>query len=173
VEPLTPENTLWILNGPLAGTGFPGSSRFTVCARSPLTGLWGESAVGENFGPVLRQAGWDGIELAGAAPTPAILVIDGERAELRDGSAFWGRDVYQCTRALKEELGAEFRIFCIGPAGENRVRFAARYALVAEAMGLRRAGWSDEEAALSDGSIVYNPRPADAASLTELLEAAW
>ena len=29
------------------------------------------------------------------------------------------------------------------------------------------------EAALSDGSIVYNPRPADAASLTELLEAAW
>ena len=28
----------------LAGTGFPGSSRFTVCARSPLTGLWGEAA---------------------------------------------------------------------------------------------------------------------------------
>jgi aldehyde:ferredoxin oxidoreductase len=46
VEPLSPENTLWILNGPLAGTGFPGSSRFTVCARSPLTGLGGEAAVG-------------------------------------------------------------------------------------------------------------------------------
>ena len=29
------------------------------------------------------------------------------------------------------------------------------------------------EAALSDGSIVYNPRPADAASLKLLLEAAW
>jgi aldehyde:ferredoxin oxidoreductase len=125
VEPLSPENALWILNGPLAGTGFPGSSRFTVCARSPLTGLWGESAVGGNFGPVLRQAGWDGIELAGAAPAPGILVIDGERAELRDGSAFWGRDVYQCTQALKEELGAGFRIICIGPAGENRVRFAS------------------------------------------------
>ena len=88
MEPLSPENTLWILNGPLAGTGFPGSSRFTVCARSPLTGLWGEAAVGGNFGPVLRQAGWDGIELAGAAPAPGILVIDGDRAELRDGSAF-------------------------------------------------------------------------------------
>jgi aldehyde:ferredoxin oxidoreductase len=125
VEPLSPENTLWILNGPLAGTGFPGSSRFTVCARSPLTGLWGEAAVGGNFGPVLRQAGWDGIELAGAASAPAILVIDGDRAELRDGSAFWGRDIYQCTLALKAQLGNEFRIFCIGPAGENRVRFAA------------------------------------------------
>jgi len=125
VEPLSPENTLWILNGPLAGTGFPGSSRFTVCARSPLTGLWGEAAVGGNFGPALRQAGWDGIELAGAAPAPGILVIDGDRAELRDGSAYWGRDVYQCTQALKEELGAGFRVFCIGPAGENLVRFAA------------------------------------------------
>lgn len=124
VEPLSPENTLWILNGPLAGTGFPGSSRFTVCARSPLTGLWGEAAVGGNFGPVLRQAGWDGIELAGAAPAPSILVIDGERAELRDGSASWGQDVYECTQDLKARLGAEFRIFCIGPAGENRVRFA-------------------------------------------------
>ena len=85
----------------------------------------GEAAVGGNFGPALRQAGWDGIELAGAAPAPGILVIDGDRAELRDGSAYWGRDVYQCTQALKEELGAGFRVFCIGPAGENLVRFAA------------------------------------------------
>jgi aldehyde:ferredoxin oxidoreductase len=98
VEPLSPENTLWILNGPLAGTGFPGSSRFTVCARSPLTGLWGEAAVGGNFGPALRQAGWDGIELTAAAASPRTLVIDGDRVELRDASALWGRDVYQCTR---------------------------------------------------------------------------
>jgi len=125
VEPLSPENTLWILNGPLAGTGFPGSSRFAVCARSPLTGLWGEAAVGGNFGPVLRQAGWDGIELAGAAAAPRALVIDDGKAELRDASALWGRDVYQTTRALKEGLGADFRVFCIGPAGENQVRFAA------------------------------------------------
>jgi alcohol dehydrogenase class IV len=44
---------------------------------------------------------------------------------------------------------------------------------------LREAGVFHEalaecgEAALSDGSIVYNPRPADAARLAELLEAAW
>jgi aldehyde:ferredoxin oxidoreductase len=122
---LSPENPLLILNGPLAGTGFPGSSRFAVCARSPLTGLWGEAAVGGNFGPVLRQAGWDGIELAGAAAAPRTLVIDGDKAELRDASSLWGRDTYETTRALKEELGGEFRIFCIGPAGENRVRYAA------------------------------------------------
>ncbi len=124
VEPLSPENTLWILNGPLAGTAFPGSSRFAVCARSPLTGLWGEAAVGGNFGPILRQAGWDGIELLGAASSPRLLVIDDGKVELRDASVLWGRDVYQTTRAVKEQLGADFRVFCIGPAGENRVRFA-------------------------------------------------
>ena len=101
VEPLSPENPLLILNGPLAGTGFPGSSRFAVCARSPLTGIWGEAAVGGNFGPALRQAGWDGIELAGAAAHPRTLVIDDGKAELRDASSLWGRDSYQTTRALK------------------------------------------------------------------------
>jgi aldehyde:ferredoxin oxidoreductase len=124
VEPLSPENPLLILNGPLAGTGFPGSSRFAVCARSPLTGIWGEAAVGGNFGPALRQAGWDGIEFAGAASAPRTLVIDDGKVELRDASSLWGQDTYETTRALKMELGGEFRIFCIGPAGENRVRYA-------------------------------------------------
>ena len=81
--------------------------------------------MGGNFGPILRQAGWDGIELKAAAAAPGILVIDEGKAELRDASSLWGRDIYQTTRALKEGLGADFRMFCIGPAGENRVRFAA------------------------------------------------
>ena len=40
-EPLSPENPLFVMTGPLVGTLFPGSSRFAVCARSPLTGFWG------------------------------------------------------------------------------------------------------------------------------------
>ena len=88
--------------GPLNGLYLPGSGKTHFVSLAPLTGIYGDSNMGGNFGPVLRQAGWDGIELAGAAPAPGILVIDGDRAELRDGSAFWGRDVYQCTQALKE-----------------------------------------------------------------------
>ena len=50
-DPLSPESPLMVMTGPMVGSGFPGSSRFAVCAKSPLRGIWGESACGGNFGP--------------------------------------------------------------------------------------------------------------------------
>ena len=50
VDPLSSENPLFLMAGPLVGTNFPGSSRFVVCAKSPLTGIWGESRCGGDFG---------------------------------------------------------------------------------------------------------------------------
>jgi aldehyde:ferredoxin oxidoreductase len=124
LDPLSPENPLMIIAGPLTGTGFPGSSRFSVCAKSPLTGIWGECSVGGTFGPVLRKAGWDGILFLGASPRPVSLLIEDSRAELRDASALWGKDVYDATDALAAEAGGKPRILAIGPAGENGVLFA-------------------------------------------------
>ena len=37
VEPLSPDNVMYVMAGPLGGTPMPGGSRFSVCAKSPLT----------------------------------------------------------------------------------------------------------------------------------------
>ncbi len=125
VEPLSPENPLMVMTGPLTGTNFPGSSRFTICGNSPLTGIWGEAAIGGNFSPKLKMAGVDGIVLVGASQTPVLLVIDDDKVELRDAKHLWEKDTYETTDILKGDLGNEFRILCIGQAGENRVLYGA------------------------------------------------
>ena len=127
IEPLSSANTLFIMTGPLTGTTFPGVSRFAVCAKSPLTGIWGESTCGGYFGAQLKFAGYDGIILTDSAPRPVYLFIDDDRVELRDGSHLWGKGIYATTRELqKDEAGGrKFDVLSIGQAGENLVKYAA------------------------------------------------
>ena len=127
VDPLSPDNPLIIMNGPLTGTTLPGTSRFAVCGKSPLTGIWGEGTCGGNFGPELKFAGWDGIIFKGASSIPVYLVIEDDKIEIRDAKDLWGMDNYAVTDLLKERHGKERppKVLSIGPAGENLVRFAA------------------------------------------------
>jgi aldehyde:ferredoxin oxidoreductase len=123
-DPLSPESPLMVMTGPMVGSGFPGTSRFAVCAKSPLTGIWGESACGGTFGPELKKVGYDGIVITGRAAGPVVLAIVEGEARLRDASDLWGRDVYETTDLLKAgEPGV--KVLAIGQAGENLVRFAA------------------------------------------------
>jgi aldehyde:ferredoxin oxidoreductase len=124
-EALDPANPLLIMTGPVAGHLVPGSSRFAVCARSPLTGFWGESSCGGFCAPALKAAGYDGIIVTGAAPSPVYLLVENGRAEIRDAADLWGRDTYACDDALKVRHGKSARTLIIGPAGEKLVRFAA------------------------------------------------
>jgi aldehyde:ferredoxin oxidoreductase len=126
-EPLSPENPLMVISGPVVGTQFPGTSRFAVCGKSPLTGIWGEGTCGGNFGPELKFAGVDGIIFKGASPTPVYLLIEDDKIELRDAKDLWGMDNYSLIDLLKERHGKERepKVLSIGPAGENLVRFAA------------------------------------------------
>jgi aldehyde:ferredoxin oxidoreductase len=127
IDPLSPDNPLIIMNGPLTGTTLPGTSRFAVCGKSPLTGIWGEGTCGGNFGPELKFAGLDGIIFKGAPPTPVYLVIEDDKVEIRDAKDLWGMDNYAVTDLLKERHGKERnpKVLSIGPAGENLVKFAA------------------------------------------------
>jgi aldehyde:ferredoxin oxidoreductase len=113
-----------VMNGPLVGSGFPGSSRFAVAAKSPQTGIWGEAACGGNFGPELKRAGFDGIIITGQSKSPVILsVINGE-AKISSADKLWGKDIYEVTDICKAEDKA-IKVLAIGPAGENLVKFAA------------------------------------------------
>ena len=117
--PLSPDNLLGFVTGPLTGTPAIGGTRFTVVAKSPLTGGWGDANCGGNFGPVLKFAGFDALYFYGRADAPAYLWIRDGQAELRDASHLWGKDVAESAALLKAETGEKVQIACLGPAGER------------------------------------------------------
>lgn len=124
-DPLGPDNPLVFMTGPLVGTAMPSAGRYSVCALSPLTRLWGEANSGGSFGPALRSAGYDGVIITGQAAQPVWLSILDGRAELHDATDLWGLDTYATQERVRELVGAPARVACIGPAGEHLVRMAA------------------------------------------------
>jgi aldehyde:ferredoxin oxidoreductase len=125
IDPLGPENKLIFMTGPLTGTASASASRYSVVAKSPQTGLWGQANSGGSFGPALKKSGFDGIIFEGASPTPVFLqIIDGE-ALLLDASHLWGTCVPETEDALQDSASQKLTVAAIGPAGENLVTFAA------------------------------------------------
>ena len=120
-DPLEPDSLLAFAAGPLVGSGAPGTSRFTVAGKSPLTGTWGDASAGGFFGPELKAAGYDAILVRGCAHRPVYLTVVDGKANLCDASHLWGLDSYQTEDAIHAEMGDQrVRIACIGPAGESR-----------------------------------------------------
>lgn len=125
VDPLGPDNKLIFMTGPLTGTASASASRYSVVAKSPQTGLWGQANSGGSFGPALKKSGYDGIIFEGVSPAPVFLrILDGE-AELLDASHLWGKTVPDTEDALVESASKKLTVASIGPAGENRVAYAA------------------------------------------------
>ncbi len=123
-DPLGADNPLFFMTGPLTGTTAPTAGRWVVCAKSPLTGIWGESNCGGYFGAELKFCGFDGILIKGASPSPVYLYVTDEVQEIRDASHLWGSGIYETHRTLKKE-DDKVRVACIGPAGENLVKYAS------------------------------------------------
>jgi len=123
--PLDPDNILAYFTGPFGKSPIPSSDRHSIVAKSPLTGIWGESDVGGKWGAWLKSIGYDGIVIKGAAESPAYLYVAPDRIELRDAKHLWGRDTYDIEGLLEKELGHKIAVSCIGVAGENLVKFAS------------------------------------------------
>ena len=120
-----PVNRLVFAMGPTTGVALPGAGRHSVGAKSPLTGLFGESEAGGYWGAELKQAGWDGIVIQGRASDPVYLWIKDDQIEFRDAGRLWGQITGPVETAIREELGdQQIRVAQIGPAGENLVRYA-------------------------------------------------
>ncbi|NHJ20026.1 MAG: aldehyde ferredoxin oxidoreductase [Candidatus Lokiarchaeota archaeon] len=125
IDPLSSNNILMFMTGIFCGSNAPTSGRFVVCAKSPLTGIWGESNCGGFFGPELRKTGFDGIVIKGASESPVYLDINENGAEIKDASNLWGKGIFETSAILKENSGSPLtRVACIGQAGENLVRYA-------------------------------------------------
>src|SRR5512139_1935324 len=122
-DPLGPDNPLVFMTGPLVGTAMPSAGRYSVCALSPVTRIWGEANSGGFFGPELRFAGYDGVVITGCSDTPVWLSIVAGKAQLRDASGIWGSDSYVTQQMVRDALGDQkVRVACIGVGGENKVK---------------------------------------------------
>lgn len=123
-HPLSPENPLIFMTGPMTGTSIPGSGRHQVVTKSPLTGIYGEADAGGKWGTVLKQAGFDGLVFKGKSERPAYVFVHGQRVQILDAASLWGLDNYQVNEALQERHGRDSAVASIGPAGEKQVLIA-------------------------------------------------
>src|SRR5262249_45878082 len=125
LDPFGPENLLVIAPGVVTAAPLPGAGRHSIGAKSPLNDGFGESESGGYWGAELKKAGYDAVIVEGQAPTPVWLWITEDGVELRDASALWGRTTGEAQETIRAELGDQLvRVAQIGPAGENRVRYA-------------------------------------------------
>jgi aldehyde:ferredoxin oxidoreductase len=124
-DPLSPENVLFFLTGPLTGTAAPGSSKFVVITKSPLTHGWCDSYSSGRLSVELKKVGYDGMVVRGKSNHPCYLKIDDGGVEIREAGLIWGRDSFETERILKEAEGnPSAGVTSIGPAGENLCKFA-------------------------------------------------
>jgi len=125
IDPLGEKNKLLMLNGPLAGTTAQAVSRWMTCTKSPLTGAFARSVCGADFGAWLKFAGYEVIIVEGKAEKPVYIHLTPDGCKILDAAEIWGRDTKETQAWLSQQHGKNTRTACIGPAGENLVKYAA------------------------------------------------
>lgn len=125
IDPFSPENPLIFVTSPLVGSRLTTSSKFAVLTKSPLTGFIGDSLSSSFMATELKKSGCDALIVTGKSERPCLLQIDDGRVEFLDADDLLGMSTFDTERAVKQRLGHRTRVACIGPAGENLVRFAS------------------------------------------------
>ncbi len=123
VAPLDPENRLIFATGPFQASRIPGSAKFSVISRSPLTGIFADSAAGGRWGITLKKCGYDVLVVQGRARRPCYIRITEGQASIEDAGDLWGFDSFQTARCLKERH-PDCSAAVIGPAGEHYIGMA-------------------------------------------------
>lgn len=137
LSPLHPDSPLLLFSGLLTGTPVPTACKLSICAKSPLTGIWNEATVGGTWGAELKFCGYEGIIIRGKAEEPVYLYITPEETKIKDAREIWGQDTYNTSQNLMEKYGSEIKIASIGQAGENLVNISS---IVIDAPHYRLAG---------------------------------
>ncbi|MBI4333062.1 MAG: aldehyde ferredoxin oxidoreductase family protein [Chloroflexi bacterium] len=126
IDALSPKNKILLGVGPLTGTSAPGTSRYAVHTKSPLTGLFLSSVSGGYFGPEFRRTGHDLLVIEGSSEKPVYILILDDKVEIKDAKEIWGMPTDATQEFIKEESGStKIRVACIGPAGERQIPYAS------------------------------------------------
>jgi len=124
IDPLSPDNRLILATGPLTGFALPSSGKLVVAGKSPLTGGYGDGNIGTYAAVQMRKAGYDAVIIEGKAKKPMVLLIQDESGEFLDAKDLWGLGSFETEKKLRNIYGPVAGILCIGPGGENLVKFA-------------------------------------------------
>jgi aldehyde:ferredoxin oxidoreductase len=125
LDAFDPAAQLMFLSSVVAGHPAVGLPKFTIVAKSPLTGGVGEARVTGRFGLALKATACEGVVLRGRAPQPSYLLIDADGARVCPARDLWGAETHRATAALKRRHGSGAAVAVIGPAGERLVRYAS------------------------------------------------
>ena len=129
VQPYGPENKLGFFTGPMTGTPLVSTTKFQLATKGPETGHYLCSNSSGNFGPCLREAGFDALVLEGVSERWTSVVIENDRVSFLDDEGWQGIAPMQARQRLLDQLpymqGKRWATMTIGRAAENRVAFSA------------------------------------------------
>lgn len=135
IEPLSPENILIFTTGPFNATNIPTNGRFSLVTKSPLTNGIFYSNSGGYFGVFLKKCGFDGIYIENMHEKPCYILIEEDKAVIKDAKNLWGLDTEETLQKLKEIEGEKIHALMIGPAGEKLVKISSIMNDAARAFG--------------------------------------
>lgn len=178
---LEPENHLFFMTGPLAGTRAQAASRWIVMAKSPLVfpEKYGFGNLGGWFGAALKWAGLDGLDILGRAEKPVILVISQNgTVTCEPAGDLWGRDALATIDALTKRFGKKAEMAVISRAGELKVRFAGiagkRGATAGKGMGAVMGSKNLKALVISsERKVLPAARPEQFLKVTKEVTALW
>jgi aldehyde:ferredoxin oxidoreductase len=120
-----PENEVCLASGPLGGIPvYPGGGKSIAIAVSPLTGMVVDSNVGGYFGPYLKFAGWDALEVQGKPKSEVVVFIDGDecRVQVEDATGL-PSETHLVTEAMAQKYGKDnplsISVVSSGPGAEH------------------------------------------------------
>jgi len=124
VDPLSEQNKLIYITGPMTGAAVPTGGRYMVVTKSPLNSMIASSNSGGQWGGKLKYAGWDAIIVEGKSEKPVYINIKDDKVEIKSAENLWGKTTEATDEALKE-IYPKCSVLNIGPAGERKSLLAA------------------------------------------------
>jgi aldehyde:ferredoxin oxidoreductase len=126
--PFDAENRIIFSTGPLVGTGAPTAGRTTVSSIGPRgypLPMWTSSSLGGYWGAELKYAGFDFIVIQGKSLKPCYILIEDDHVSIEDAQDLWGQGAHTTQQMLKKRYSNSHQTIAIGPAGENKIRYAS------------------------------------------------
>lgn len=124
MDPLGESAPLLFVFSPLVGSPLTTSAKFTVIAKSPLTQRINDSLSSSHFAIAGKKTGFDAICVTGQSPQPVLLAIENDHVAFLPAHDFWGLSSHAAAEAVRQQIGNQYRVAAIGPAGEKLVRYA-------------------------------------------------
>jgi len=125
VSPFDANNKIVFSVGPFQGHPVPGSAKFCITSKSPLTNTYADSAAGASWGPLFKKTGYDALIIQGKSENPVYIYIEDGKVEIREARNIWGLDSYKSVEQIRKEIrNPRASVATIGQAGERLVKIA-------------------------------------------------